>query len=53
MLMMGEAGAVETVEAITDATGITSLSTGLSDLSGSLGVPGQADHPTAEEAVIR
>ena len=51
MLMMDEAGAVETIEAITDVKGITALSIGLSDLSGSLGVPGQANNPTVQVAV--
>jgi 4-hydroxy-2-oxoheptanedioate aldolase len=51
MLMMEEAGAVEHIEAITDVTGITALSIGLSDLSGSLGVPGQAYHPSVQAAV--
>jgi 2-keto-3-deoxy-L-rhamnonate aldolase RhmA len=51
MLMMEEAGAVEHSETITDVTGITALSIGLSDLSGSLGVPGQAHHPSVQEAV--
>jgi hypothetical protein len=48
---MEEAGAVENIETITDVTGITALSIGLSDLSGSLGVPGQANHPSAQAAV--
>jgi 4-hydroxy-2-oxoheptanedioate aldolase len=51
MLMMEEAGAVEHIEAITDVTGITALSLGLSDLSGSLGVPGQAHHPSVQAAL--
>jgi 4-hydroxy-2-oxoheptanedioate aldolase len=51
MLMMEEAGAVEAIDAITDVKGITALSIGLSDLSGSLGVPGQADHPSVQAAV--
>ncbi len=51
MLMMEEAGAVETIDAITDVKGITALSIGLSDLSGSLGVPGQANHPSVQAAV--
>jgi 4-hydroxy-2-oxoheptanedioate aldolase len=53
MLMMEEAGAVESIEAITDVKGITALSIGLSDLSGSLGVPGQASHPSVQAAVDR
>jgi 4-hydroxy-2-oxoheptanedioate aldolase len=51
MLMMEEAGAVEAIDAITDVKGITALSIGLSDLSGSLGVPGQANHPSVQAAV--
>ena len=51
MLMMEEAGAVEAIDAITDVKGITALSIGLSDLSGSLGVPGQANHPLVQAAV--
>jgi 4-hydroxy-2-oxoheptanedioate aldolase len=51
MLMMEEAGAVENIETITDVTGITALSIGLSDLSGSLGVPGPANHPSVQAAV--
>jgi 4-hydroxy-2-oxoheptanedioate aldolase len=51
MLMMEEAGAVETIDAITDVKGVTALSIGLSDLSGSLGVPGQANHPSVQAAV--
>jgi 4-hydroxy-2-oxoheptanedioate aldolase len=51
MLMMEEAGAVETIDTITDVKGITALSIGLSDLSGSLGVPGQANHPSVQAAV--
>jgi 4-hydroxy-2-oxoheptanedioate aldolase len=51
MLMMEEAGAVEAIDAITDVRGITALSIGLSDLSGSLGVPGQANHPSVQAAV--
>jgi 4-hydroxy-2-oxoheptanedioate aldolase len=51
MLMMEEAGAVEAIDAITNVKGITALSIGLSDLSGSLGVPGQANHPTVQAAV--
>jgi 4-hydroxy-2-oxoheptanedioate aldolase len=53
MLMMEEADAVENIDAITDVTGITALSIGLSDLSGSLGVPGQANHPSVQAAVDR
>jgi 2-keto-3-deoxy-L-rhamnonate aldolase RhmA len=51
MLMMEEAGAVETIDAITQVKGITALSIGLSDLSGSLGVPGQPNHPSVQVAV--
>jgi 2-keto-3-deoxy-L-rhamnonate aldolase RhmA len=51
MLMMEEADAVEAIDAITDVKGITALSIGLSDLSGSLGVPGQANHPAVQAAV--
>lgn len=51
LLMMEEAEAVENIEAITEVKGITALSIGLSDLSGSLGVPGQADHPSVQAAV--
>jgi 4-hydroxy-2-oxoheptanedioate aldolase len=51
LLMMEEAEAVESIAAITDVQGITALSIGLSDLSGSLGVPGQAHHPSVEAAV--
>jgi 4-hydroxy-2-oxoheptanedioate aldolase len=51
MLMMEEADAVEAIDAITDVKGITALSIGLSDLSGSLGVPGQANHPSVQAAV--
>jgi 2-keto-3-deoxy-L-rhamnonate aldolase RhmA len=53
MLMMEEAGAVENIDMITDVTGVTALSIGLSDLSGSLGVPGQANHPSVQAAVER
>jgi 2-keto-3-deoxy-L-rhamnonate aldolase RhmA len=35
----------------TEVGGITALSIGLSDLSGSLGVPGQANHPSVQAAV--
>jgi 4-hydroxy-2-oxoheptanedioate aldolase len=42
---------VEAIDAITNVKGITALSIGLSDLSGSLGVPGQANHPTVQAAV--
>lgn len=51
MLMVEEAGAVENIETITDVTGITALSIGLSDLSGSLGEPEQAHHPAVQAAV--
>src|SRR5919109_4977432 len=51
MLMMEEADAVENIGAITGVAGITALSIGLSDLSGSLGVPGQANHPAVRAAV--
>jgi 4-hydroxy-2-oxoheptanedioate aldolase len=53
MLMMEEADAVENIDAITDVKGITALSIGLSDLSGSLRVPGQANHPSVQAAVDR
>jgi 4-hydroxy-2-oxoheptanedioate aldolase len=53
MLMMEEADAVEAIDSITDVKGITALSIGLSDLSGSLGVPGQANHPSVQAAVDR
>ncbi len=53
LLMMEEAEAVENIEAITEVKGITALSIGLSDLSGSLGVPGQADHPSVQAAVAK
>jgi 2-dehydro-3-deoxyglucarate aldolase len=51
VLMLEEAEAVESIDAITDVQGITALSIGLSDLSGSLGVPGQANHPSVKAAV--
>jgi 4-hydroxy-2-oxoheptanedioate aldolase len=51
LLMVEEAEAVESIDAITDIDGITALSIGLSDLSGSLGVPGQANHPSVNAAV--
>jgi 4-hydroxy-2-oxoheptanedioate aldolase len=51
MLMMKEADAVENIGAITDVAGITALSIGLSNLSGSLGVLGQANHPSVQSAV--
>ncbi len=50
VLMIEEAGAVESIEDIVAVPGITSLSIGLSDLSGSLGVPGQEDHPSVQAA---
>jgi 2-keto-3-deoxy-L-rhamnonate aldolase RhmA len=49
--MMEEAEAVEKIEAITEVHGVTALSIGLSDLSGSLGGPGQANHPSVHAAV--
>jgi 4-hydroxy-2-oxoheptanedioate aldolase len=52
ILMMEEADAVENIGAITDVAGITALSIGLSDLSGSLGVPGQANHPWCRPPLI-
>ena len=50
LLMIEEAVAVESIEDIVAVPGITSLSIGLSDLSGSLGVPGQEDHPSVQAA---
>jgi 4-hydroxy-2-oxoheptanedioate aldolase len=53
MLMMEEADAVEAIDSITDVKGVAALSIGLSDLSGSLGVPGQVNHPSVQAAVDR
>lgn len=51
LLMIEEVKAVENIEEIASVPGITALSIGLSDLSGSFGVPGQASHPSVQAAV--
>jgi len=51
MVMIEDAEAIENIDAIAAAEGIHILHIGTADLSQSMGVPGQTDHPTIQAAV--
>jgi 2-keto-3-deoxy-L-rhamnonate aldolase RhmA len=52
-VMIEDAEAVEQIDAIAAIEGIDLIAPGPNDLAGSLGVPGQSDHPKLVSAMVR
>ena len=53
MIIIEEARAVENVDAIAATPGVDAMFIGTSDLSFSLGLHGNQDHPLLEEAIAK